>query len=266
MKNKKLIIISLALLTIAIIVLYIDFDRQRRQDSLGVSYEEYTNDDPLSLAVEEFGQDRFARHNDQKSLCAAKALWEKDVDSIHKVVLSSVFCMEFTIKDGELEADDGYIDPSVLFMIEKKEDNWQVTDYDDRNSEEAPAKSWVSEYDTQIPSDINTKIDKQFVWSKLMSKASKVLNVKTPTYTYNACSYDSDCDSGETCALHNLIQNEAANKCVKECSSHEECGAGYLCRTSCVNGENKCNFNSKNVCKPFFEMNIQSFNVPDKPF
>lgn len=266
MENKKIILIILVLLTMVVIVLYRNFDRQRRQNPLGVSYDEYIKDDSLSLAVEGFGQDRFARHNNDKSFCAAKTLWEKDIDSVHKVVLSSVFCMEFTVKDGKLNANDSYIDPSILFMLENKENNWLVTDYDDRNSEEAPAKKWVSEYSAQIPSDIDTKIDKQFVWAKLVSKAGKTLNIPTGAHAFKTCSYDSDCDSEEVCVLHNFVQNEAANKCVKECFGHEECGAGYLCRKSCINGENKCNFNSKNVCKPFFEMDIQGFNVPSEPF
>jgi len=266
MRNKRLIIISAILLGIAVMVVYANFDRQRRQDVLGIPYEEYMKDDPLSSAVEKFGEDRFARNNNEKSLCSAKALWEKDIDSVHKIVLSSIFCMEFTVKDGGLKADDSYIDPKMLFLLENKENNWQVTDYDDRNSEEAPAKEWVSEYSAQIPSDIDKKIDEQFVWAKLIAKAGKSLSVSTVAYTFRNCSYKSDCDSGELCFLHNFAQNEAANKCVKECSNHGECGAGYLCRKSCVNGEDQCGLNSKNICKPFFEMGIQGFAIPSEPF
>lgn len=266
MKSKKLAIISLSLLAIIVLASYINFDQNRRQNPMNISYEEYIKDDTLSLTIERFGEDTFARNNNEKSLCAAKALWEKDVDFTHKVVLGSIFCMEFNAKSGNLKADDSYIDSNILFMLENKENNWQITDYDDRNSEEAPAKNWVSEYSEQVPLDINTKIDKQFLWGKLMLKVKNTLSITTGTYTFKSCSHDSDCDSDEICVLHNFMQDEAANKCVKECSGHEECGVGYLCRKSCVSGENSCNFNSKNICKPFFEMDIQGFTVPNEPF
>ena len=268
MKNKeKLSIIVLFLFVIAIfVVLYMNFDRQRRQNPLGVSYEEYIKDDALSLTIEKFGEDNFARYNGEKSLCAAKTLWEKDIDSNHKIVSSSIFCMEFVVKDDQLKADDGYIVSKMLFVLENKDNTWQVADYDDRNSEEAPAKSWVTQYLPQVPPDIDNKIDEQFVWGKLMQKASKTLNITTGEHAYKSCSYDSDCDSGNVCFLHNFGWKEAANKCVKKCSNQQECGVGYVCRKRCIHGEGQCDLGSENVCFPFLEMEAQGFTVPNEPF
>lgn len=267
MKNKKKLTRIILFLIIAIVVvLYMELDHQRRQNPLGVSYEEYIKDDALSLAIEKFGEDNFARHNGEKSLCAAKILWEKNIDSNHKLVSSSIFCMEFVVKDNQLKANDSAIAPKLLFLLENKDNAWQVTDYDDRNSEEAPAKSWVNQYLSQVPSDIDKKIDEQFVWGKLMQKASKVLNITTGQYAYKNCSYDSDCDSGNVCFLHNFGWKEAINKCVKKCSNHQECGVGYVCRKRYIHGDNQYDFSPENVCFPFFEMEAQDYTVSNGPF
>lgn len=253
--NKKtyfFIAIFFLVILSGVIFWYVKTSNQNNPALLNIKYEDYIKNTPFSLAIEKISESNNEMQADQgKPICSAISLWEKDITGIEKIVLASVNCREVLVKNGDLRSASGFNNEPRLYKLQTVDNVWTVIDYDERILlGGTPTKQWIIDYLKLVPVDVKNNFDPIFLDAKLVKKAGEVFNLKTPDYNFNSCTKDNECNSGEICYWHNSGANIGNNKCIKKCSTQQECGVGYTCRRQCVWGENGCPYTSDSVCMP----------------
>jgi len=264
LKKSFYFLISFLVLIIIGSILVRHFTDNKKELTNGISYEYYMKDDSISLAVEKFLEDKneiSKMVSDSNVVCAAVNLWEKDFEQDEKAAMMYVECLEVTMEDNKIKKGFYFNNPSMMFKLKKESGNWKITDYDDRTYFKAETKDWVKEYLEQIPDQNKDQTDKDFMEAKLVSKIGKIFGIEIPSYSFQYCSNNNDCSNGEICVTKE-DHSQAINKCVKQCTSHSECGNGYACRKYYSNG----NYNNQNICTVYFD-DINGFiSMPNEPF
>lgn len=184
-----------------------------------------------------------------KPVCAVKTLWQKEAGQNQLIVYASGECMSIVIKNNDFYSSSGYGANAKLYQLTKKGNDWSVTDYDERDFKMDTNKQWIKDYEKIIPANIKNNFDSVLLGASLTKKTGEIFNIITPNYSFKNCSKDQDCNKDEICDKSGAF-NQGGNKCVKKCTTYEDCGKGYSCRGQCVHGENGCPSTAVNICIP----------------
>lgn len=183
-------------------------------------------------------------------VCVTEVLKEfTDPATNEKIVYAPTSCARVVVKEGDLRSTGGGAH-GPFFKLTTGENGWQVIDEDDRISPHQPGKDWVEEYEKKLDSKTRQASGPIPLGAKLTIKAGKKFGISTPAYTFASCKKESDCSTGEVCMLQGQHSNLGKNTCIKTCTGHLECGAGYSCRRQCIHGENGCPTTAVPVCIP----------------
>lgn len=233
-----------------------------------IKYGECRTEGEINSALEDYFRSDFkesrSSNGKEKLFCESVVLWENKISENEKVAYANANCQDIAVVDNDLrrKKSSGFFG---LFKVEKQGDAWQVADYDDRISPKQESKDWVKNNLVLLPKTVYGNCNLVLLGRDNLEKIGKEAGVEVPHYSFNYCFNDKNCADGEVCKLRKLFDPYGIqNHCVRKCSSHADCGAGYVCRKQCLYGENGCPRTGVDVCV----MDIASceFDKNEAPF
>ncbi|MFA7169803.1 MAG: hypothetical protein WC178_03030 [Candidatus Paceibacterota bacterium] len=217
-----------------------------------IEYGKCVTEGEINSVLEEYFRADFEKNHsaDAKGelFCNSVILWQNNISEEEKVVYADVSCQDVIIiaKDLRSDSSSGFFG---FFKMGKQDDAWKIVDYDNRISSKEEPKDWVADNIALLPKTILGNCDLATFWQENLQKIGKHMEVEVPQYSFAHCSGDRDCTDEEVCKFRGLFDSYGIqNQCVKKCSNHTECGAGYICRKQCLYGENNCPRTGVNVC------------------
>lgn len=256
-KNLKTIgLIALFAITLFVIIMISKLNNNSQFDTSKTIYnlpEKEAIEQSIEKYLEKREKESYYATPESKLFCAANIHWQKDISDNEKIVFAINSCSNVIVINGDLRSEGGG-GGFPLFKVQKQNNNWVVTDADNRtiSPKEPITQDWVRDTEKFVPTNIKTRCfaTNCFSIDGVIEKAAEYYQIKLPSYSLNQCKSDSDCSGDSICVMSGVHSNPGPNTCVKKCTAHRDCGIAHTCRAQCVRGENGCPETAQNICVP----------------